>query len=87
MKFPSLKFGENDTIQHLFGVKRSEFGFISALELNLVKEKVFSILISEKIKFNKFLNIPFISENSHISVKYEDVIRIIKVNNLNYTIL
>lgn len=85
LKLQSLKFGENDTIKHLFDVNKSEFGFLSALNLNEIKDKIFSILISESLKEIEHFNFPFVSEESHIAIKQKDIIKLLEMNNYNFS--
>lgn len=87
LKLQSLKFGENDTIKHLFDVSRSEFGFLSALNLNEIKDKNFTILISEKLKDIEHLSFPLISENSHITIRKRDIFKIFNLNNYNFILV
>jgi len=84
LKLQTLKFGENDTINHLFEVKKSEFGFISILNLKEIKDRNFTILISEKLKDSEFLSSPFLSEESHITIKKGDIEKIIKLNKFKF---
>lgn len=83
LKLKSLKFGENDTITHLFDIKKSEFGFLSTIKTNKIQDQVFSVLLTEKVVKSQYLTFPFISEYSHITIKNEDFLKIIKNNSLN----
>ncbi len=86
LKLQSLRFGENDTIKYLFDVNSSnEFGFLSALNLNEIQDKIFTVLISDILKETEFFSFPFISEESHITLKKDDIMRIIKLNSFNFS--
>ncbi len=87
LKLKSLKYGENDTINHLFETKKEEFSLLAYLNIDDIKEKNFNLIISEKIRDAEFLNFAFISEDSHITIKNEDFKIILHNFNLNYLIV